>query len=415
MHRHLPVSQQHKCVIPPIISLGLSLRVSLNVEGRLVTSEYIWTDHFAYQSCQNETRSRSAAARLLRTQRSMMNKPISVILFIGSLIALVVSILFNVTGLPTWSRSAPTNNLNTSHLPTRTTTEPNMTTTASTLAHLRTLTLPSPIFNRALITQIHRTWFTDLPLSAGAPREVDKGRWFGLNVAASQQREFDASLRSAFLPALKALGPESYPLPPAQSTEIERGNAAAITAPLRRLSVLNEGSKDERAEAGLGLVILLDQFSRNVFRGVEEQGLVYGHYDRLALAFTHCILGMGGVQEAQQEGTGMADVTGLDASVEWIRERAARRVWFYMPLMHSEGLGDHDLMRQFSRRFRDEARGRVDEGSAGFWQHEMGFEERHRVIVEKFGRYPHRNEGLGRMSTEAETRYLDEGGERFSG
>lgn len=61
-----------------------------------------------------------------------------------------------------------------------------------------------------------------------------------------------------------------------------------------------------------------------------------------------------------------------------------------------EGQGDRDAAR-------------------GFAETLLGFERRHRVIIERFGRYPHRNGVLGRVSTGEEVEYLAGGGETFGG
>lgn len=44
----------------------------------------------------------------------------------------------------------------------------------------------------------------------------------------------------------------------------------------------------------------------------------------------------------------------------------------------------------------------------------LDFEKRHKVIIERFGRYPHRNQALGRVSTPEEVEYLENGGETFT-
>ena len=73
------------------------------------------------------------------------------------------------------------------------------------------------------------------------------------------------------------------------------------------------------------------------------------------------------------------------------------RSFLYMPLMHSETMADHELATQL------------------FDQPEMemnlAYEIKHKEIIERFSRYPHRNAALGRPSSEAELRFLasDEG------
>ena len=81
------------------------------------------------------------------------------------------------------------------------------------------------------------------------------------------------------------------------------------------------------------------------------------------------------------------------------RCRRQQAAFFYMPYMHSESLHIHDLaMALFSR-----------EGM----ESNLDFERRHRAIVERFGRYPHRNVVLGRSSSEAEIAFLKTPGSSF--
>lgn len=54
-----------------------------------------------------------------------------------------------------------------------------------------------------------------------------------------------------------------------------------------------------------------------------------------------------------------------------------------------------------------------DEDAIKYVETTIGFEKRHNVILEKFGRYPHRNQVLGRESTAEEMEYLENGGETF--
>ena len=80
-----------------------------------------------------------------------------------------------------------------------------------------------------------------------------------------------------------------------------------------------------------------------------------------------------------------------------------------MPLMHSESLEIHDVMeRELMRTMDDAAPGGVDRA-----RQTLDYERRHRVIVERFGRYPHRNDALGRASTPEEIAFLREPGSSF--
>ena len=133
------------------------------------------------------------------------------------------------------------------------------------------------------------------------------------------------------------------------------------------------GSLDDWAHAphgALALVILTDQFPRNIFRG---SGHAFAT-DPLALHYARRIV---------------AD--GMD-----LRIAADLRVFAYLPFEHSEALADqHRSVALF------EAMG--DEGY-------LGYARAHLEVIERFGRFPHRNRALGRDSTPDEQSWLDAGG-----
>jgi uncharacterized protein (DUF924 family) len=123
----------------------------------------------------------------------------------------------------------------------------------------------------------------------------------------------------------------------------------------------------QSAEGSLALVILLDQLPLNMFRGQ-------------AKCFT---------TEAQSR-----DVAGAAIEKGFDRELAVNQVSFlYMPFMHSEDLDDQALgVKLFDK--------------PGL-ENNYRFARHHHGIVERFGRFPHRNKILGRQSTDAEIEYLN--------
>ncbi|WP_086311994.1 hypothetical protein A5821_003240 [Enterococcus sp. 7F3_DIV0205] len=123
----------------------------------------------------------------------------------------------------------------------------------------------------------------------------------------------------------------------------------------------------------LAEIIVLDQFSRNLFRD-EPKSFVY---DGMALVLT---------QEAI--------ATGKSAQLS-----TQQRAFLYMPLMHSESLVIHEeAMKYF--------------GETGMESY-LEFEKKHRDILIRFGRYPHRNEILNRQSTSEEIAFLKEPNSSF--
>jgi len=133
----------------------------------------------------------------------------------------------------------------------------------------------------------------------------------------------------------------------------------------------------------LALVILLDQVPRNIHRGSRA---AFAHD---AQAAAHCVAGI---------------ESGQDRSLHPVE-----RVFLYMPLQHAEDL---DLQRRSVERFESLA-AEVDDAWRGRFAENAHYARLHRDIVERFGRFPHRNRVLGRESTEEELRYLADGGPTF--
>ena len=127
------------------------------------------------------------------------------------------------------------------------------------------------------------------------------------------------------------------------------------------------------AKGRLAEVIVLDQFSRNMFR--DSPAAFSCDAQALALA-----------QEAV--------ACGADKALT-----AVERSFLYMPYMHSESLVIHEeAVRLFT---------------ANGIQNNLDFEFQHKAIIKKFGRYPHRNKILGRESTAEERVFLQQPGSSF--
>lgn len=133
----------------------------------------------------------------------------------------------------------------------------------------------------------------------------------------------------------------------------------------------------------LALILLLDQFSRNIHRGTPE---AFANDDR-ALAL--CLEGLR---------------LGHDRTL-----RSCERVFFYLPLEHSEDPVHQSrcvgLLEELLRGSPQGTRPRLEEA--------LAYARKHRDIVERFGRFPHRNPILGRASTPEEERFLRSQGETF--
>lgn len=123
----------------------------------------------------------------------------------------------------------------------------------------------------------------------------------------------------------------------------------------------------------LAEIIVLDQFSRNLFRGTARAFAA----DAQALVLA-------------QEAIANQSHTELNT---------AQQAFLFMPFMHSESLLMHELA--------------VKLFSAPGLENNLAFEHRHREIIERFGRYPHRNAALGRPSTADEIEFLKQPGSAF--
>ena len=126
----------------------------------------------------------------------------------------------------------------------------------------------------------------------------------------------------------------------------------------------------ETPEGTLALFLLLDQFSRNLYRGSAQ---AFAQDERARRIARHAI-------EA-----------GFDLEVD-----PAVRTFFYLPFEHSEAIADQELCVRLSHQLSD--------------RDLLRWARIHEEIIRRFGRFPHRNKALGRHTTPAEQTFLDGGG-----
>ena len=119
-------------------------------------------------------------------------------------------------------------------------------------------------------------------------------------------------------------------------------------------------------EGRLAEIIVLDQFSRNIYRDTP-------------LSFTNDALALSLSQEAIR--------LGADKDVSELK-----RPFFYLPFMHSESRVIHEVAVDLYTALGNEAN--------------LAFELKHKTIIDRFGRYPHRNKILGRVSSSEEEMFL---------
>lgn len=127
------------------------------------------------------------------------------------------------------------------------------------------------------------------------------------------------------------------------------------------------------AQGRLAEVIVIDQFSRNIHRGTPQ-------------AFANDALALVLAQEAIAAGSD-------------VMLKPIERSFLYLPFMHSESKEIHDWAEALYR----------ENGLKENYQ----FELLHKEIIDRFGRYPHRNEILGRASTEEEVEFLKQPNSSF--
>lgn len=193
---------------------------------------------------------------------------------------------------------------------------------------------------------ILRFWFGD---NLDAPKQVAErcSLWFGCNPA------FDEQIRQKFsdFPTLAAAG---------------------------RLSDWRLAPR-----SSLALVLVLDQFPRNLHRG---SPLAFA-FDPLAVEIADTAL-----------------ANGFDRDLHPVEA-----AFFYMPLEHAEDLVLQTCAVELFRGLLERASTPLKKVIGGF----LDYAVRHREVIRRFGRFPHRNQVLGRSSTAEETAYLESGGETF--
>lgn len=148
----------------------------------------------------------------------------------------------------------------------------------------------------------------------------------------------------------------------------ERFESTLIEAKLRRLAEWRYQPRGRLAE-----IIVLDQFSRNIYRDTPDAFAA----DQLAQQLTLVAIEAGDDRSLTQQ----------------------ERLFIYMPLMHSEDPEIHEIAIEVFT-------------SLGL-EENLDYERQHKAIIDRFGRYPHRNAILGRESTPEELEFLKQPGSSF--
>ncbi|HWJ73573.1 MAG TPA: DUF924 family protein [Kaistia sp.] len=196
-----------------------------------------------------------------------------------------------------------------------------------------------------ILAEAHHFWCGHLPAKDYFPAEK-AGIWF------EQSDATDAQIFSIFGPFLDAVAAQDWPV-----DQLDRDEA-------------------------IGLVIMLDQFPRNIFRA---DGRAFA-YDAVARRHAH-VLVEGGVE----------------------RFALIERCFLYLPFEHSEDMADQDLSVALYEVLLADA----PAAQADTYRNYLDFAIKHRDLIRRFGRFPHRNAVLGRESTPEEMAFLAEHGRGY--
>lgn len=203
---------------------------------------------------------------------------------------------------------------------------------------------------RETIATVIEFWFGPGPYTDAAAIALErKALWWGKDAAV------DAAIKARFEPLLLA------------AANSDPAVASWTESPLGMLA----------------LILLFDQFPRNMYRGA-------------AYAFAY--------DELAQQCCSLGLAQGFDAQLTPIQ-----RVFFYMPLEHAEDVEDQQYSVKLFRALVRQAGVQDKETFEGY----ADFAVKHSAIVERYGRFPHRNAVLGRDSTDEETVFLRSPGASF--
>ena len=139
----------------------------------------------------------------------------------------------------------------------------------------------------------------------------------------------------------------------------------------------------DTAQGALAFILLTDQLPRNIYRDTPA-------------AFASDPMARAAAVDGIERGT--------DRQLTLIE-----RVFFYLPLEHAESLADQHRSVSLYTQLSEEAPGSQGERYRNF----LDYARRHRRVIERFGRFPHRNAIIGRQSTPEEIAFLQEPGSSF--
>ncbi len=207
------------------------------------------------------------------------------------------------------------------------------------------ISMDNVLFGTAILDEVHRYWFGELSGPAPFPKEKSE-IWF------RQSDATDSYIRAHFGDAIAPAVAEHWDL--------------------HRLT----------REQQVGLVVLLDQFPRNIFRSSGEAFACDVHARTVA-------------DRLLAHGHG--------------RYHLIERMFLYLPFEHGEAMADQIR----SMRLYEDLLADAPEDQRQFYKGVLDFAAKHRDLIARFGRFPHRNVMLGRETTPEEAAFLKEHGRGF--
>jgi uncharacterized protein (DUF924 family) len=204
--------------------------------------------------------------------------------------------------------------------------------------------------------------------------------WFGKSLTGPLPGEGNLASVAQILTRRASVWFESNPQARGQGDELIRSQFQALVERAGRGELSAWADSPRRR---LSLIILLDQFPRQIYRGTRQAFA----YDSQALNLT-----LSGMQSA------------ADGALNIVE-----RLFFYMPLQHTESTEVQDESVSNYRRLVAESPPELK----STFEESLESAEEHRAVIRQFGRFPHRNRILGRNSTPDEEAYLKQSAEHF--
>jgi uncharacterized protein (DUF924 family) len=204
--------------------------------------------------------------------------------------------------------------------------------------------------------------------------------WFGKSLTGAVRGQGELASQALALNRRAGLWFEANPQLLGQQDELIRSQFQELVERAGRGELAGWADSPRRR---LSLIILLDQFPRQIYRGTPQAFA----FDPEALSLT-----LSGMQSA------------ADGALNLIE-----RLFFYMPLQHTESTEVQDESVSVYRRLVAESPPELRSTFEGV----LEWAQKHRTLIRQFGRFPHRNRILGRESTPEETAYLKNSGETF--